>query len=144
MAEKKFFVGVKGIIVKQEKVLLIKANKKLEGRDHWEVPGGRIDTNELIEEALIRELHEEVPNIKNIQKHEILHAHRIERDVKDDVSLVLVFFRVTADFDGEPQLSQEHTDYKWATYDEAMKLAYPAVAEAIKVAYSNIKLATAK
>ncbi len=141
---KKFFVGVKGVVIKDDKVLLIKANKKIEGRDHWEVPGGRIDGDETIDEALRRELKEEVPNIKNIQKHEILHAHRIDRDVEGDVSLVLVFFRVSADFEGEPELSEEHTDCKWVTYEEAIKLAYPTVADAIKVAYSNIKLATVK
>lgn len=138
MAEKKFFVGIKGVIIKGDKVLLIKTNGKVEGRDHWEVPGGRIDSDESIEQALRRELKEEVPNIKNPKVHEIVFAHRVQHDVKDDISLVLVFYRVTADFDGEPQLSNEHIAYKWVTRQEAKKLAFPNVAVAVENAFKSL------
>lgn len=37
---KTFYVGVKGVIVKDGKALILKGG---EGRDFWEVPGGRID-----------------------------------------------------------------------------------------------------
>ncbi len=133
MKNKKFFVGIKGVIEKDGKVLLIKASQQVEGRDHWEVPGGRIDADETVEEALLRELLEEVPNIMNIKVHKILHAYRVQRDVKDDTSLVLIFYKVTADFDGEPRLSGEHTEYKWLNIDEACKLASPPVAKAISI-----------
>lgn len=136
MGQKTFFVGVKGVIVKDDKVLLIKASQKVEGRDHWEVPGGRIDADESIDEALLRELNEEVPNITNIKTHEILHAHRVQHDVKNSISLVLIFYRVSADFNGEIELSEEHVDYRWATQDEALELAHPTVAKAIKAAFS--------
>ena len=137
MSEKRFFVGVKGVIIRDDKVLLIKANKQLEGRDHWEVPGGRIDGDETIEQALRRELSEEVPNIKDISVHEVLHAHRIERDIKDDTSLVLVFYRVAADFDGEPQLSEEHVEARWVTLEQARELAYPTVLTAVEAAFAK-------
>ena len=137
MSEKRFFVGVKGVIIKDGKVLLIKANKQIEGRDHWEVPGGRIDSDETIEQALRRELSEEVPNIRDVTVGEILHAHRIDRDVADDTSLVLIFYKVDAEFDGELQLSEEHTEYRWVTCDEALELAYPTVAIAVRAAFEQ-------
>lgn len=139
MAEKRFFVGVKGVIIKDDKVLLIKGNQKVEGRDHWEVPGGRIDTNESIDAALMRELQEEVPGISNIKKHEILHAHRIEHDVKDDTSLVLIFFRVTADVPDDIVLSEEHVEAEWLACDEAIKRAHPTVAVAVQAAFDGLR-----
>lgn len=133
MAEKKFYVGVKGVLIKNDKVLLIKGNKKVEGRDHWEVPGGRIDNDETIDQALARELKEEV-GATNIVKHEVVHAHRIDRDVAEDTGLVLIFFRISADI-SEVVLSHEHVEHKWLSLDEAVKLAHPTVAIAIKNAY---------
>lgn len=136
MKNKKFFVGVKGVVIQDDKVLLVKANKKIEGRDHWEVPGGRIDDDETIEQALERELAEEV-GATNVQAHGALAAWRVPRDIEGDTSLVLVFLQATANFDGEPKISDEHVEYKWATYDEAMKLTFPAIAEAIKTAFNR-------
>lgn len=136
MAEKKFYVGVKGVLIKDGKVLLIKANNKVEGRDHWEVPGGRIDDAETIDQALARELKEEV-GATNVVKHEVVHAHRIDRDVADNTGLVLIFFRISADI-SEVVLSHEHVEHKWLGLDEAVKLAHPTVAIAIKNAYQLI------
>lgn len=136
MAEKKFFVGVKGVAIKDGKVLLIKSDSKVEGRDHWEVPGGRIDDDETIDQALAREFQEEV-GATNIVKHEVLHAHRIEHDIKDDTGLMLIFFRVTGDFDEEITLSTEHVEHRWLNFEEAVKLAHPTVAQAIRVAYKK-------
>jgi 8-oxo-dGTP diphosphatase len=127
MGEKLFNVGAKAIIVKDNKVLIAQ-----DPRGFWEVPGGRIDKNETIEEALHRELREELPNIKAIVLHEVVDARRLHKDIKDDVSLVLVFYKVEADFDGEPQLSHEHQAYKWATKDEALKLVYETCRVAIE------------
>lgn len=132
MAEKLFNVGAKAIIVKDDKVLIVKNTKGL-----WEVPGGRIDKNESIEEALHRELREELPNIKAIVLDRIVDARRLHKDIKPDVSLVLVFYKVGADFDGEPKLSHEHTDYKWATMEEALDLVYDTCKVAIRNVFEN-------
>ncbi len=132
MSEKLFNVGVKAIIVKGDKVLIVQNTKGF-----WEVPGGRIDKNESIEEALHRELREELPNIKAIVLHEVVDARRLHKDIKDDVSLVLVFYKVEADFDGEPDLSHEHTAYKWATKEEALGLVYDTCKVAIEHVFTR-------
>lgn len=83
-----------------------------------------MDGDETIEETLRRELDEELPNIRNVKMHELLDAVRVHKDIKENVSLVLVFYHVTANFEGEPKLSHEHDEYKWATKDEALETVY--------------------
>ena len=121
-------------MVKDDKVLLVKGNKQ---RDFWEVPGGRIDGTESIEETLKRELKEEIANVRNIKIGNILAAYRVQHDIADDISLILIFYEVTADFDGEPQLSEEHEEWKWATKEEALKLVHNSCKDAIKQAFTQ-------
>lgn len=135
MSEKLFNVGIKAIIKRNDKVLIVKNIKGF-----WEVPGGRMNGNETIEQTLRRELTEELPNIKNVQIQEIVEAVRVHKDINKDVSLVLVFFYTSAEFEGgEPILSPEHTDYKWATRDEAVDMIYDKYKSAIKTAYKHEK-----
>lgn len=119
---KTFYVGIKAIIVQDNKILLLHAQDPIKKRDYWEAPGGRIDDDETIQQALLRELHEEVPNIRDVNVGNALDAYRLPWDVKDDKSLVLIFYKVTAKFDGEPQISDEHTEYKWVDKDEALTM----------------------
>lgn len=51
-------ISIKGIIRINGKYLLVKNN-----RNEWELPGGRLEPNELPEETLVREIYEEL-NIK--------------------------------------------------------------------------------
>lgn len=129
---KTFFVGVKGVIVKDGKVLILKGGA---GRDFWDVPGGRIDDNETLHETLTRELHEEVPNIQNIKIGEVLDAFRVQKNIEGDVSLTLIFFKVHADFEGDTQISDEHEQWKWAGKEEALEIASEACQKAIKRAF---------
>lgn len=101
------------------------------------MPGGRIDGDETIEETLRRELLEEVPNIRNIAVHEVLSTFRVPRDIDGDTSLVLIFYKVSADFDGEVQFSFEHSQYKWATADQAAKLVDESCQVAIASAFTR-------
>ena len=130
MAEKLFNVGIKSIIKNDDKVLVLKNTKGF-----WEVPGGRIDSDETIEQALMRELKEELPNISSIKIDRILASSRLQKDIKPNVSLVLVFYLVSAKFDGDPKLSHEHIDFLWADKDEALSMVYESCVEAIEQAY---------
>jgi len=131
MSEKLFNVGIKAVIVDNNKVLLLKHDAGF-----WDVPGGRMDADESIEETLNRELREELPNIKSFKVQNIVSATRIHKDIKPDVSLVLIFFRVTATFSGEPQISDEHVDYAWATKEEALKLVNDNFKSVINLAFT--------
>jgi len=133
---KTFYVGAKGVIVRDGKVLLMHTNANHENRgNRWEMPGGKIEGNETIDQALRRELKEELPNIQNIEVHKLLHVQRLHKDIRGNNSLVLIFYRVSADFvGGEPELSEEHLEYQWADQATALKLlednTLPAVVSA--------------
>lgn len=134
---KTFYVGIKGVIVQDSKVLLLRANHKNGRSDMWEVPGGRIDGDETIEQALRRELKEELPNIYSIKVGKVLDTYRLHRDIDGDRSLVLIFYRVSAKFKDEPQLSDEHIDWQWADQAEALKIVNESCRQAIKNTFQN-------
>ncbi|EOG8710136.1 NUDIX hydrolase [Bacillus cereus] len=58
-------VRVTGILIEDEKVLLVK--QKVANRN-WSLPGGRAENGETLEEAMIREMREETGLEVNIQK----------------------------------------------------------------------------
>jgi ADP-ribose pyrophosphatase YjhB (NUDIX family) len=59
---KTFYVGVKGLIINDGKVLLVRGETT--GRDFWDTPGGRMDDDETITQTLDRELREEHTHIR--------------------------------------------------------------------------------
>ncbi len=108
---KAFHVGIKGVVRREDgAVLLLKKNSE---NPFWEIPGGRIDANETIDETLIREINEELPGSNNVQIKRILCAHRLPKDIAPDLSLMLLYFEVSADIPNPVVLSEEHTDSRW-------------------------------
>lgn len=115
MAMKSFYVGIKGVIIKDNAVLLLKRNAfGKEDGFFWDLPGGRIDEGEGFEQALERELPEELGGVVSLKIGKLLHAHRLEFDVENGNGLMLLFFKVIADI-RQITLSDEHIEYKWVT-----------------------------
>lgn len=135
MAMTIFNVGIKGVIVHDGKVLLVKGEK--EGRNFWDAPGGRIDDNETIQETLMRELNEELPGIQNVEIRELLSAFRVPGMPLGDRGLVLLFYRVTAEFPDEITLSDEHDYFEWVPVNELEVKAARGIAEAAKRAINE-------
>lgn len=129
-ASKTFFVGVKGIIVREDKILLL---KKSGDRVFWDAPGGKIDGRETIEQALLRELREELPSVKDVVMGKLLHALVLDRDIKDDVGLSLLFYKIDVTIEGDIALSNEHSEYKWMTFDEAVRDGSEGIPEVVAV-----------
>jgi len=110
---KTFYVGIKGVIVSDSKALILKSSDD----DRWDLPGGRINDSEAVEEALSRELREELPSIGNFKIGNLLNVFRLDHDLTSGNGLVLIYFKVTADkFD--IQLSDEHSDFAWVDGEE--------------------------
>ena len=57
---------VAGVIYKDNKFLIAQRNLKKSQGGLWEFPGGKIETNETIEEAIIREIKEELDTDINV------------------------------------------------------------------------------
>ncbi len=74
-------VAACALVNEQGKVLI---NKRPEGKDYagyWEFPGGKVEENETPEEAIIRELKEEI--ISTFQLHVWPHYHLQKRITKN-------------------------------------------------------------
>lgn len=128
MSIQRFNVGVKAAIIKDNKLLLVKHATK----GFWDVPGGRIDGDESIQETLRRELAEELPGstVDGIAK--AVCAYRVPDLRFDDGSgLVLLVYRADVTVPDELPVSSEHSEAKWATYDEAMEIGSHIVKETV-------------
>jgi 8-oxo-dGTP diphosphatase len=113
MPPKLFYIGIKGLIVKDNKVLVLRHNET----DYWDIPGGRISEGEEISETLQRELSEELPSIKNIIVNDLLYVYRLPRNLSDGNGLILLMYKVTAQLDSV-ELSHEHRDFRWVSKEE--------------------------
>lgn len=109
---------VAGIIKKDKKVLLglRPENKSLAGL--WEFPGGKIELGENPEQALKRELQEELGIDCDVGPLTVVTTHNY-----GDVGVIIVFYEVNF-WRGEPKPIY-HSDLKWVTTDELKKTPLP-------------------
>jgi 8-oxo-dGTP diphosphatase len=123
---KQCHVGVKGVVCVDDRCLLLQ--RKSGDSFHWDIPGGRIDDNETIEETLKRELAEELPSLKNYSVGELLHACRLSHDIEGGTGLILIFYKINAE-PFEVALSEEHQDYRWLNKTEISELLKKPIIE---------------
>ena len=112
-------IVVAAIVINEHNEILIAqrtANQSFSG--YWEFPGGKVEVGESLEEALIRELHEEV-YIKPLL---IIPFKTIEYDYPEK-SIQLNFFRVTK-FSGTAH-GAEQQEIKWITSHELSNYQFP-------------------
>jgi 8-oxo-dGTP diphosphatase len=126
---KHFFVGVKAVIVRDGKILLLQNS----AHDFWDVPGGRIDDDETIEQTLLRELREELPSHTHPRVGELLNAYRVPGSIKGDIGLTRLFYRVDVDFEGDITLSSEHTAFEWVSLDEALQCGSDGIQSTLRL-----------
>ncbi|MBH0168088.1 NUDIX hydrolase [Fictibacillus sp. 18YEL24] len=113
-------VVVKGLILYQGQYLIVKRSDEDEiGAGTWECPGGKIEFEEGIEQALIREINEETRLVVSVDH--ILYAATFY--TKPSRKVVLLTYLCQADT-YEVQLSEEHSAYMWVTQEE-LKLHLP-------------------
>ncbi|MDB5183956.1 MAG: hypothetical protein JWO07_637 [Candidatus Saccharibacteria bacterium] len=130
MAITLFNVGVKAAVVRGEKLLIVKHATK----NFWDVPGGRIDDNESITQTLTREIAEELPNATIVGIGNVICDFRVPDVTLDNGGgLLLLVHAVELSFDGDDiAISSEHSEAKWATFDEADEIGSHIVKETIK------------
>ncbi|GLX92537.1 NUDIX domain-containing protein [Herbidospora sp. NBRC 101105] len=112
----RFPVSVKGVVVRDDRVLLLRNE-----RDEWELPGGRLERGEDPAGCLAREIGEETgwqadvgPILDSWQYH-----------VFEGADVLIVTYGVTVATDQPPVLSHEHREIGLFTEPEAAALRMP-------------------
>ncbi|MBY0376831.1 NUDIX domain-containing protein [Patescibacteria group bacterium] len=112
-------VGVKILLKNKEGKYLVvcrSAEKYPEAGAQWEIVGGRIDPGTSLFENLKREVMEET-GLHIEDEIKLIAAQDILKTQKHIVRLTYI-----GEGDGEVKLSDEHTDFKWVTLGEILKL----------------------
>jgi len=104
-----------GIIYDQQKILMAERPPGKPYSGYWEFPGGKIEANESGQEALIRELYEELGiHVTDVRScFEFTHAYP-DKTVFLEVFLVLSYL-------GEPN-GRENQILRWVNFDELTQL----------------------
>lgn len=129
MEEYKFFVAVKGLIIKDERFLVIKRSDKARGEHfYWELPGGRLEFNESTHDALVREIEEEVG--LSVDVGDPISTWNFVRNKHTQIVGLTFLCRASND---RVILSEEHNDYAWIKYEEIDDYdIFPAVLQEMK------------
>lgn len=97
--------------------------------DYWQFIAGGVENGETPTEAAQRETIEEIgvepKNIKQLTCVAYVPAEVIDESRRqhwDKNTFVIPEYSFAFECDSEPILSNEHTEYKWLTYNEARKL----------------------
>ena len=89
---------VAGVIIKDNKILLMRRIKN--GREYFVFPGGGVEENEIIEEAIIREIKEELSIDAKIDRF----LFEIENQGRQE------YYFLIKEFSGKPQLGGEEKE----------------------------------
>lgn len=122
-----FHLGIKALIRnKQGKFLVLHANPKYNSGvtpDHWDLPGGRAQKGDSIEETLHREVKEEI-GVETIKIIKLLDASLSKiRIINGQFGLILFTYLCSMEETDHVTLTDdEHTEYRWCSPNEAAEL----------------------
>ncbi len=117
----KLQVGVKLLIERGDKYLFIRRSQSFKpGPQKWDIPGGRIEDDETLHEALVREVKEEV-SLDVSEGERLLHAQDIFATEKN---LHVVRLTYVGAAEGDVSLSDEHDAFQWMTLPEILDQEY--------------------
>lgn len=104
----------------------------------WGLPGGKIEKNELVSSALIREIKEELGG--EIGDGRLI---PIETFTSDDGNFLYHTFLITVEEEFIPDLNPEHKAYAWAALEDHPRPLHPGVWRTINISTVANKLRTA-
>lgn len=115
----KLFVGTKGVVHYKSKILLLRESSLYEDgskKGKWDVPGGRIEEEETLEEGLLREVTEECG--LRVTKGRLLGAYDGFPVIKgEQCHVVRLYFLCESDSD-QVVLSEDHDAYAWVEKED--------------------------
>ena len=101
------------IIIRNNKILLAKRSEdELGYKNTWSIPGGGPEIDEEIEEALHREIQEELGC--KIKKHTYFRSYHMKL-AEDFIARAFYFY---GDIEGEIKLNDELSEFRWFDIDD--------------------------
>jgi len=124
------------------KFLLLKYN--IYGQTHWDFIKGKIEKREKLEDTAKRETFEEanIERIKIVRGFKEKSTYNYQKNTGESVNKIVVYFlsEIPKERSREVRISEEHQDFKWATYNQARKLLeFPNQLQVLDKANSFIK-----
>jgi 8-oxo-dGTP diphosphatase len=117
MEDKRFAVATKAVIYRDGKFLILfKSSIEDVNPNSYDIPGGRLQFGEKLEEGLKREAKEEAG-----LEVEVVQPTDAWSFLKDEDTILAGITYLTVGKEGEVKLSEEHDSFEWLSYDEVMK-----------------------
>ena len=115
---KAYGLTVRGIIRNSDgEILIVKRHPKSRtDPEMWELPGGKVEKGEHFADALVREIKEETNLDVNVGDF----CEAIQNDYPHKRTVQLMMY--LDDINGSVEISDEHTQFKWASMDEIRSL----------------------
>ena len=108
---------VAGVIVRDGRFLAARRSESMAWAGFWEFPGGKVEAGETLEEALKRELHEELSIA--------IDAFSLWKVKEKKVTggAIRLFFHLVTEFSGTPT-PREGQELAWITCEEAKDYSF--------------------
>ena len=118
MSQKPFALSVKVVVRDREgRCLLIKRSASSKANaGKWDLPGGKLDPGERVDEVLCREVAEETGLTISVRRV----VGSAQSDLPDRVVAYLIMEAGLES--GQVRLSNEHEDFKWAAVSEMARM----------------------
>ncbi|MDD8060296.1 MULTISPECIES: 8-oxo-dGTP diphosphatase MutT [Shewanella] len=130
---KRIHVAVGIVINTQKQILLAKRHAHLHQGGKWEFPGGKVEANESVSDALIRELKEEV----NLEVSSTTEFMDISHDYPD--KHVRLDIHLVTDFSGNAT-GMEGQQVKWVEVQSLSEYEFPEANKPILEKLYNLDL----
>ena len=121
---KKVDVAVAVIVNEQQQILLALRHAHVHQGDKWEFPGGKIESNETVEQAIIREINEEV----SLDVESTVPMMILEHDYGD--KLVCLHVHWVKNFNGHAE-GAEGQEIKWVEVNQLSQFEFPVANQPI-------------
>lgn len=116
----RFLVGIAALIFDPDTnryLLLKRSDSKDVGAGQWECPTGRVDQGEGIEDALVREVREEL-QVEALPLFIIGTTHFYRGEPEPENELVGLIYACTIEKPADIRISEEHSEARWMSREE--------------------------